>query len=257
MTNWKALIDDYLVWIKDNTYMNTLSNGEGCEFVSPFMDRHNDHLAIYVKKVSENEFKLSDDGYIISDLEMSGMEFNSPNRKKYLKQILNGHGVGLDDSSGELFVYSSWSKIPKNKHSLLQSMLAVNDLFTLSKESVHNLFKEDLYLLFNSNNVPVVPNVQIAGKSGFSHTIDFIIAERKLKAEIRIKAINNPRKDAVESAMFAFSDISLSGERSGENIVVYNDLENKISNSNLEALEKYGIGTISYSDLKANINEYV
>lgn len=255
MTDWTKVMDEYLSWIKDNTVLKTLASGEGCEIYSPFLDRHNDHLAIYILKTTDNNFKLTDDGYIINDLEMSGMEFSSDTRKKFLSQALNAHGINKSEN-GELYVNATWTEIAKKKHSLLQAMIAINDLFTLSKESVHNLFREDLYLLFTSNNIPIVNNIPIPGKSGFAHTIDFVIAERHLLPEIRVKALNNPTKQTVESTIFAFSDISSSNERSGSNLVVYNDLDNPITNSSLEAFSKYGIEAKSFSDMKSHVLDY-
>ena len=64
------LIDDYLFWLKDKTALREVGE-KWVEITTPHLDRHNDCLQIYVKK-DDKGYLLTDDGYIISDLKMSG-----------------------------------------------------------------------------------------------------------------------------------------------------------------------------------------
>ena len=49
------MIDKYLKWIKDNTVETKQDNG-WTEVATPFMDRHNDGLIIYVKEDADMEY---------------------------------------------------------------------------------------------------------------------------------------------------------------------------------------------------------
>ena len=87
------LIALYTNWLKERVRIKTI--GDICELTTPFVDRHNDYMQIYVK-ATPSGMLLTDDGYTLRDLEISGLEFNAERRKNELKIILNGFGVSLD-----------------------------------------------------------------------------------------------------------------------------------------------------------------
>ena len=87
------LIALYTNWLKERVRIKTI--GDICELTTPFVDRHNDYMQIYVK-ATPSGMLLTDDGYTLRDLEISGLEFNTERRKNELKIILNGFGVSLD-----------------------------------------------------------------------------------------------------------------------------------------------------------------
>ena len=102
------------------------------EITTPYLDRHNDYLQIYVKKTNGG-FLLTDDGYIIDDLKQSGCKLDSYKRQELLQMTLNGFGVKKDGN--ELQVHTSAESFASCKHNLLQAMLAVNDMFYLAIET--------------------------------------------------------------------------------------------------------------------------
>ena len=87
------LVALYTNWLKERVRIKTI--GDVCELTTPFVDRHNDYMQIYVK-ATPSGMLLTDDGYTLRDLEISGLEFNTERRKNELKIILNGFGVSLD-----------------------------------------------------------------------------------------------------------------------------------------------------------------
>ena len=124
------LIDDYHVWLKDKTVLNQID--QWIEITTPYLDRHNDYLQIYVKKTNGG-FLLTDDGYIIDDLKQSGCKLDNQKNQELLKMALNGFGVKKDDN--ELQVHASAENFASSKHNLVQAMLAVNDMFCLAIET--------------------------------------------------------------------------------------------------------------------------
>ena len=241
----QQVINDYLKWIKDNTVVKTVEEGKVCSISTPFLDRHNDHLDIYLLK-NNGTIKLTDNGYTIADLKMSGFEINTPKRENILKTALNGFGVKMNGND-ELFIEATAHNIGQKKHYLLQAILSVNDMFNLAQETVYSLFKEDVELYFRSNDIFFSKDIKLSGKSGFDHNIDFLIPATKNKQERLIKAVNTPRKDSILSAIMAFNDINQTRETITRNFVVYNDIEKEVSKDVISALDNYAVKNIPWS----------
>ncbi len=251
----QQVITEYLRWIKDNTIAKSVEEGKICSISTPFLDRHNDHLDIYLIK-TENSLKLTDNGYTISDLRMSGFEINTPKRESILKTALNGFGVKISNKD-ELFVDATNNNIGQKKHYLLQAILAVNDMFNLAQETVYSLFKEDVELFFKSIGIIFSKDLKLTGKSGFDHNIDFLIPQSKNKPERLIKTINNAKKDTVLSSIMAFNDINQLRETKTQNYVVYNDIEKEVSKDIISALENYGVKNIPWSKKELCQSEFI
>ncbi len=124
------LIDDYHVCLKDKTVLNQID--EWVEITTSYLDRHNDYLQIYVKKINGG-FLLTDDGYIIDDLKQSGCKLDNQKNQELLQMTLNGFGVQMEGN--ELQVHASAESFASCKHNLLQAMLAVHDMFYLAIET--------------------------------------------------------------------------------------------------------------------------
>ena len=130
------LLDAYHDWLKDMTVWHQMD--KWVEITTPYLDRHNDYLQIYVKKKTDGEFLLTDDGYILEDLKQSGCVLDSHKRQELLQMTLNGFGVKKDGDA--LQVHASAESFASCKHNLVQAMLAVNDMFYLTVPVIANLF---------------------------------------------------------------------------------------------------------------------
>lgn len=125
-----ALLARYWGWLQGETTWQPC--GDGYEITTPHLDRHNDYTQLYLRPEGDR-FRLSDAGYILDDLELSGFRWDPP-RREILAQILQGFGVELVDNR-RLETTAGWDNFPVELHSLLQAMLAVNDLFFLVQDS--------------------------------------------------------------------------------------------------------------------------
>lgn len=123
-TECQRLVDEYIRWLKENLKVTELDGS--CQISTPFLDRHNDAIAIHVEK-RDGSLRLTDDGYTIRDLRASGMEFTTEKRKAHLAAVLNGFDVRLEHD--EIYVAGSAEDFPQKKHNLVQAILAVNDTF--------------------------------------------------------------------------------------------------------------------------------
>ena len=133
------LINRYIVWLKDKTKLRQVE--DWVEITTPYLDRHNDFLQIFAKKENSG-FVITDDGYIITDLENSGCKLESPKRQDLLKITLNGFGV--QKAGNTLSVRASLDNFSQKKHNLIQAMLAINDLFYLAEPVIASIFIEDV-----------------------------------------------------------------------------------------------------------------
>ncbi|SHK55154.1 DUF1829 domain-containing protein [Paramaledivibacter caminithermalis] len=252
MINSKKFIDSYLSWLKENMSIKTIKD-DVLELTSPFLDRHNDYMQIYIIK-TDNGYILSDDGYTINDLMLSGLEFNTAKRKKILNTILNGYGVELDEND-ILKVKCNIANFPIKKHNLLQAMLSVNDLFVLSRNNVISIFLEDVETFLYNNDIRYISNVNFVGKSGLSQKFDFAIPKSKKMPERIIKTANNLNKSLVESIIFSWNDTKSVRDNNTQLYTFINDIDKNISNSLITAFKEYDIIPVRWSERKKYIEE--
>ena len=166
------MLDQYAIWLRNKTHLREVK--DYIEITTPYLDRHNDFLQIYAKRVN-GSFILTDDGYILDDLEMSGCKIDSSKRKAKFAEVLNGFGV---QSNGKVLeVEASAENFPLQKHNLVQAMLAVNDLYFLASPKVPSLFHENVMFWLDRSEVFYTRNVKLTGKSGFAHRFDLYHTE--------------------------------------------------------------------------------
>jgi len=246
----RKLVQDYIQWLSEKI---SVKDFDGiCEITTPFLDRHNDHLQIYVKKI-QNHLVLTDDGYTLRDLQLSGCEFNTDKRSRMLKSVLNGFGITRDKN--ELVIHASPTNFPQKKHNLLQAIMAINDLFVLAAPTVASFFKEDVERFLCSHDIRYTPDVKFHGKSGFDHHYDFVIPASNKMPERLISVINKPERQNITSTIFAWDDIGKTRPEQSSAYSVINDSERNISQDWITALSEYEIKPILWSNRKAYVEE--
>ena len=99
MAEMQTLIAKYVAWLKDKTSLRQLE--DWIEITTPYLDRHNDYLQIYARRLNGG-FLLTDDGYVLEDLQQSGCKIESPKRQALLKMTLGGFGVRLNQNAMEV-----------------------------------------------------------------------------------------------------------------------------------------------------------
>ena len=243
MTEIHDLVENYIQWLKDKTVLRKLNSW--MEITTPHLDRHNDYIQIYAKKDEDGSIILTDDSQTITDLEFSGCALDTPKRKAMLDVTLNGFGV--EKFGDALRVRATPENFPLRKHSLIQAILAVNDLFVLSQLSVESFFLEDVTIWLDSHDVRYVPNAKFQGLSGFEHKFDFVIPKSKHSPERLINTINNPKKGTAQNAAFSWMDTKDSRPENSQAFFLLNDTETKVSPSVNQALKNYGITPVPWS----------
>jgi hypothetical protein len=250
MLKGNDFIDAYLVWLREKITFAAVD--DVIEITTPFLDSHNDHIQLYIKQDKE-KIVITDDGYTISDLLMTGCDLSSGRRKQILQGILNGFGVKM--SGKELIVETDAHNYPQKKHALLQAVISVSDMFMLAQSRVAGVFLEDIESFFNQHDVRFTPAVQFPGKSGFQHTYDFVIPASKQKPERLIRAINNPTKEKAASVLFSWSDTKDMRKNDSSMFVFLNDSNLSIRTNITNAFLQYNINPIIWTEREKSITE--
>jgi hypothetical protein len=241
----EQLIDAYLAWLRKGLSVENLHGT--CELTTPFLDRHNDHLQIYVLK-RDGKIVLSDDGYVLSDLRTSGLDLNTPRRKAVLEAALNGFGVKMEGN--QLLVEASPKNVGQRLHALVQAMIAVNDMFMMAQARVASFFWEDVKGFLDEQGVRYSPRVKISGRSGFDHAIDFLIPKSPTRPERFVQAINAPTKNTIGTYLFALGDTRDTRANGAEAYAFLNDREREVGGDVIEALEAYHVEPALWSRRK-------
>lgn len=237
------LVSAYLVWLRSQITAEQV--GEAVEITTPFLDRHNDYLQIYVKQ-AETGMLLTDDGNTLRDLQLSGCEITSQRRRALLKLILNGFGVKQNDD--ELVVDARPETFPQRKHALIQAILAVNDMFMTAKRHVDQFFLEEVDRFLKLHEIRFTPHVQFVGKTGFVHSFDFVVPASLKQPERIIKAINQPKKDSVTSLLFSWDDTRQVRPPKSIAYAFLNDSERHPGPDLRSALREYGVRDVLWHE---------
>jgi hypothetical protein len=236
------LLDDYRAWLKDKTTLREVK--DWVEITTPYLDRHNDYIQIYARK-DNGAYVLTDDGYTIRDLEHSGCKLESTKRRDLLGMTLNGFGIS--QKGDELTVRATSGDFAQRKHNLLQSILAVNDLFYLAEPYVASLFYEEVVAWLDLLGVRYTPRVAFRGKSGLEHTFQMVIPRSPDHPERILLVINHPNRDAAQAAAFSWLDTKETRPVESSLYAVINDSEQPIPPQVSDALRNYDITAVPWS----------
>ncbi len=236
----ERLLDGYRTWLKDRTTLKAIEGGDWVEITTPFLDRHNDALQIYARR-ENGGFLLTDDSYIVHDLQASGCALNTEKRRDLLKMTLNGFGVRMNTDALE--VHATPENFPLRKHSLVQAMLAVNDLFYLAKPVVESLFFEDVIQWLDVNEIRYTPKVKFAGISGYDYVFDFVVPKSRHQPERIVQVVNRPTRQAAQSLILEWTETRKVRSPESKAYAVLND-EEPVPSDVTEALKNYEIRAV-------------
>jgi len=239
----QKMINDYTVWLRKE--ITTAAFGEYVELTTPYLDRFNDYMQIYVKQNVDGTISMTDDGYIINNLISSGMTFKKgSNRQRMLDRISVNYGISI--LGEEITVTATADNFPQKKHMMVQAMISIDDLFVTSSENVKDLFLEDVETYFLANDIFYSKDFSLLGKTGTLYTYDFHLQRTREKPERFCKGFNKLNLSKRDLTLFNWIDTQEKRGDNGELIVIYND-ENSITDSVLVGFKNYGIKTMPFS----------
>lgn len=248
--NIEKFIDEYLDFLKENLTIKKLKDIH--EITLPFFDRNNDALTIYVDQISEDEYRVSDDSYIINNLYDNGINLS----KKRLDSISSiCLKLGVEVEANELLVYSKSKNLVSKVHTLAQAMLRVDDMYLTNQNRVSSYFIEDLINFFDQNEIYYSRDISFIGKTGMTHSFDFLFQRSKENPERICRAINNGSKNNMINVLFAWQDIETIRNNKSKLIIIVND-NNKIEDGVIEGFNNYDIKSYRWSELSSNLTYF-
>ena len=246
----QSLLDQYWDWLRDHTNLREIE--DGIEITTPYLDRHNDYLQIYAQRDGDG-FVLTDDGYILEDLEQSGCKIDGDKRVALFQTTLNGFGVKINDKA--LVVHTSSEDFALRKHNLVQAMLAVNDLFYLASPRVARLFYEDVVSWLDDHRIRYTPQVRFSGRSGYDHRFDFVIPKSTGQPERVVRTVNRPDRNNAQAVAFLWFDTKDVRPPDSRAFAILNDADESVSDNVFVAMRNYDVSPIAWSQRDAALDE--
>lgn len=258
--NWiDNKIEEYYQWLKDKTYSYKDESSDWYLINTPYFGAFNDGIDIYVKNDGIT-VTLSDDGETLNSLNLVGININaSQNRRDILSSILLNYGLKL--SGEDITAQGSVDKFPLLKHKLISAILEINDLHLLNKTNVASIFKEDVQLYLDNNNIVYTQDFIAKGNTGLEFNFDFQIAKKS--EEIVLKSFNSVNKSNLSNFLFSWEDIKEAREKVTKKefkaIAIINDSDKAVKDEYIDALKRKHADFILWSEKRnpENINKLV
>ncbi|MCZ2260632.1 DUF1829 domain-containing protein [Sporosarcina sp. G11-34] len=218
------------------------------EITTPFVDMHHDYIQLFFTHQKNGTYMISDDGHIVNELEMLGVNVNNAKkRKEFFNTTLKIFGVAFNSETNELCVsFDSLDDYPKKQNNLLQCILRVSDMLLTARNTVASIFTEDVATFFEDNNVFYTPDPGFIGKSGNQQNFDFALPRTKKKNEKLIRAINTPSADNYTPPLFSFIDVR-DARPDSDFFVLANDGNIPIADKFLSSLNNYDVEVLAWS----------
>ena len=242
----------YTNWIKEHSGQRD-TNGF-MEITTPFLDVHNDELRFYVQKQADGML-FTDDGYILADLEMSGINISKGKRKELLQAVADTMNIKIENGAITAKAENP-AQAAQTMHLMIQAMLKIGDMFMLSSPQVRSLFVDDVKNYFFEKDIRNTSSVMFPGKSGLPQRFDFVIPASKHMPERLITAINHPTRQNIQSAMFAWSDVKITRREETAGYIILND-QMKNSTVFIDAINQYDhMKAVPWSKREEYIQEF-
>jgi hypothetical protein len=239
------LLAEYTAWL--NSKISVAKYGEIYELTTPFLDRFNDYLQIYVIPEKDGELTLTDGGYIIDNLLSSGVTLKQGSKKlNRIYQIIRNFGLNLNGN--KITVTAQESQFAQKKHAMVQAMLAIDELYETEPKAGKDFFAEDVKTYFDNHNIYYSDGVSFEGKSGSTATYDLLFQRNRNHPERLCNIVSRMTESSRNMMIFNWLDISPVRKPDSMLIVILNDISQEFRQSDINALENYNITPARFSE---------
>lgn len=233
----ELLVDQYTKWFRSRIEIKHIEDTEFTEITTPFLDRDNDRIQLYVRSSENNRIRISDGGDTLSELDLIGVDIVHGKRHELIQAILLQNGVSTNQ--GELFITTTYEHFPIAKSNLIRAILAINDLYFLTPRTVSAAFKDDVEAFLKENRIRYSTDFGLMGKSGLYQPFHFLI--QSAASEFVIQALGRPTRQWILLFIMAWNDVAPLRGPNAIGIGILNDLSGNVDQSVIGALESYSI----------------
>lgn len=258
------LMGDYRNWLRESTALRSV--GGAVEITTPFLDRHNDCIRIYVREVGDDRLLLTDEGETIDDLKMSGISLKTSMQKELMNVATAGFGIDFENAV--MSVSASPKQFPLAMNNLVQAILSINDLYYTVKPSpkkknvpiarmlnvvaeqnaMSGFFLNDVGDWLAAEKYKIRRNASFSGKLYEEYKFDYMIRKSRHSPDRFVQAIVDSDRVKAREFAFAWVDTEESRPPASKAFAVL-DNRNKIIPPGLEdALYDYGIKPVLWTD---------
>lgn len=213
---------------------------------APFLDPFNDYVQIYGDRISDEEWRITDDGYTVYNLKSGGVDVSTEKRRDLLERTTNRLGVEFEEP--EICATTSEAEFPRTLHRLIQAILAVGDLMYTARPYVESIFLKQIEEWFSEEGITRVRNTSFDGESGLTHRFDFVIPGSPADSvpERILDALSSPSKKNIEHVMFSWQDVR--PQRGDANMyAILNDSDIEPPKDKIRALRSYDVTPLRWS----------
>ncbi|MBB6497316.1 DUF1828 domain-containing protein [Methanococcus maripaludis] len=241
----KKCIENYIGWLTEKTECEKFENE--LEISLPFLDRHNDYLEFKLIKESD-KLVLTDDGYYISDLFMSGLEFDTERKLNILYKTVQRFGA--EKIGSEIRIETDKENLGESIHEMIQTLLQIDSLYLINQPKENHMFVNDVLAYFDEKEIPYILPKNHDLKAILSKKIDFILPKYN-KKETFVKTVGTPNHSQISTAIFNFEDIKKTGDLTKDygNLLILKDVDEEIKQNTLDLAYRWNKDVEKWSDI--------
>lgn len=247
-----ALLEEYAQWLKENSTIRKIDDWN--EVSVPFLDHVGDHFQFYVR-INEGRLEFDDDGYTLHNMESSGFNMGKK-RSERLAELARQFGATCTGGSITMKARPAHAGDAMNR--FVQALIHVDSLVEVVERRVAGYFAEDVSQALAEQNVFYTRDVNIQGKSLYSHNFDFLFQGSKDRPTVFAQAPNRLDMTSMATILFSWNDVSETKERSNAKLFVFADDRGKTVNADIEAgFDKYDVHVMKYSEIPEQAHLYL
>lgn len=241
--NIKKLIFEYIRFFENRINIEELNNSIAVSI--PLLDMHNDCLEFYIEYNNDKTIHLTDDGYLLSELDDIGVSFSkkTSKRNELLYEVLNINNIKLKDNL-ELTKDFDISRFNIELNSFIQGMVNISNFYLLSSNNVKDTFVNDFESFLNTISNSFKKNVNLPCKSKCTITFDYqIIGKEKSKY---VKVHSNSNNNALASILL-WDDVS-SNDKKDDSMVIVIKNDEKMDDSFYNLSKSHNVDVALWKD---------
>jgi len=125
----KELINDYFNLLKKE--MDTALISEDLFVITtPFLDKHNDLIDVYVKLLPDEKVIITDKGETFNNLKQDGIVIGDENFMEKIDFVIYGLSISIDND--ELILHANTTNFAQKFHNFIQTIIKIDSLFISS-----------------------------------------------------------------------------------------------------------------------------